>query len=157
MATILPWTTRMQRVLWPRGCPAFPASRTSTSREPTCAASRCRNPCSTTWDPQHRTHQGTVQLSISTDYHWKVYCLFRHLHSIHMDSPSHWTLCWWILLVIEHYAAYYGTGLHPWYSGNALDCSNDLSCARGMIHDKIHLICPSCLQGSLALQCTIVA
>ena len=43
---------------------------------------------------------------------------------------------------------------HPWYSGSALDCwpigAIDLANG-GMIHNKIHLICTSCLRPSIAL------
>ena len=34
---------------------------------------------------------------------------------------------------------------------------SDWSCARGMIHNKIHLICSGCPRPSIALQCRIVA
>ena len=46
---------------------------------------------------------------------------------------------------------------HRYYSGSALDCcmvnrSSDLSCTRGMILNRIHLISPGCPWPRIALQ-----
>ena len=42
-------------------------------------------------------------------------------------------------------------GRHPWYSGLLSNRSSDQSCARGMVHNKIHLIRQGCLRPSIAL------